>query len=1418
MSLAIPTAPLEQFKLFIDRIKPENPDHTLRISVLPPKGTANEWWTGDENRKTFYWNAERERAWARQWWLDWNSKQPTLCDAKGEIKKAGWLDIFRYLSIYNRNGYGIYIQPNPCLVGESGQTHALPGRAIFIESDGAIPANNAESKAFTQELAQQAQALDPDLIVTTFKSAHTYRISSRLYSSTGAWQVAQTRFTQAARGVWGDEVDESLTDANQLMRLPGFNHARWQDGRMQFCPVQIVFDSGKQHETIDADLPELEAPIKQKTEGEAHTATPFELSSFAHLLDHFKENGRKGYHTCQCPAHAKPGTKQSTDSLHINIETHQYKCQAECDTNSVYKAALEKAIAKGYQLPERKQVREHWDYEEPCTGVWGKVAAQFDKPVFFKDDAPELLCLLSPTLSSKILAAKEKSSPQAIALKAYAQFLERAGHGGYIDDAKELINGAWDWEQIPAKTPLWGWKGFLNNVRTHAGTETKKALTQCKKDIAAAAAADEAAHTRALADAWEMIPEGVEWLDTQYFGDALLNRVKAAGRDRLALGVFGATGAGKTYSLKEVRRYAAQEGRQLIYITAKEALARSTGRELGLEYRLDLESSASEERYPDIAACLAALIENARGINWESQVSPQAIIAIDEDDLVFAITAGTNAGENALEIQRVLRRMLRQAQTVVVISAQHKSRHQRLVERVGCFNRSEMIGILKAATPKQITICDDTVQPDSEAEVEGGDDKEEKPKGSLKNMMIDLLKGDLEEGKNALVLTGSQKPDSKLGTMLLEQFALEECGASSVLRLDSQSTKDPGNSGFKIADKDYIAAMRAVQLVVASPSCQEGFSLKFSDRPDGSHFSSVYCFDPGSKLPEQIIQDVGRDRHSTKTWISVAPGHTQKRFGGTVDAADVKRQLQAIANQAETKLLKTATFSSPYEWDNDYLDFYCEDVAQANAALADKIYNLERYLKEIGHSVVVLKPTPQLTGDGISEAFYKKVAHQFHSDVANAAHITRFDAEELQQKGQVTLEQWYQIQQLLFRQSMRWELAHTYNAQTDSIEAPENACDNGLELDPNWVRQWSRDRVAKPWQMHFYGQQQEWDWFAHDFKKARFAPKYENSKLDKKGNVELTEEFTPGQILGLKSRRLSILKELGILDFLNRWSVDTASDSVTSATSTKELAKTIHQEHKFNRFTKRDLAPIVEKLAPRFESVCELLGVKSQRNEDGGVNHRQVLTIVRNIFQVKTFAITNASLNGDRGVYVLVSDDRAQALRKGLLKADKAADVARLEQVEKARDLYNNTHNRTEIYNVWQQHLAVERKQFRDFLSEKSYQINLLDKDRPSHWRSLPDYLEPFEKAAKVCETPQEKVEPDTHSEPTEAIASNQTPLNEQETILLFRLIYCQSAEEYERVRADLETHSSDFDGRYWARIPQESQQRIYSYYQAVSV
>ena len=133
--------------------------------------------------------------------------------------------------------------------------------------------------------------------------------------------------------------------------------------------------------------------------------------------------------------------------------------------------------------------------------------------------------------------------------------------------------------------------------------------------------------------------------------------------------------------------------------------------------------------------------------------------------------------------------------------------------------------------------------------------------------------------------------------------------------------------------------------------------------------------------------------------------------------------------------------------------------------------------------------------------------------------------------------------------------------------------------------------------------------------------------------------------------------------------------------------------------------------------------MKSQRNDDGSINHRQALTLLRNVFQIKTFTVSDARLMGEKGVFVLVADDKAQAFRKELNGIDNLKEDKRAERISSAKALYANTHNRVELDSVWGKHLEVERAQFLKFLEEKSYKADLLNQKKPEHWTELANYV-----------------------------------------------------------------------------------------------
>ncbi len=81
------------------------------------------------------------------------------------------------------------------------------------------------------------------------------------------------------------------------------------------------------------------------------TDNPWDIRNFCHLLDGYRPDERRGWDTCKCPAH----NGESDNSLHIEQITGAFKCHAGCNPKEVYRAALDLAKSRGYQLHRHRQ-------------------------------------------------------------------------------------------------------------------------------------------------------------------------------------------------------------------------------------------------------------------------------------------------------------------------------------------------------------------------------------------------------------------------------------------------------------------------------------------------------------------------------------------------------------------------------------------------------------------------------------------------------------------------------------------------------------------------------------------------------------------------------------------------------------------------------------------------------------------------------------------------------------------------------------------------------------------------------------------------------------------------------------------------------------------------------------------------------
>uniref|UniRef100_UPI0035CA08A7 plasmid replication protein, CyRepA1 family n=1 Tax=uncultured Nostoc sp. TaxID=340711 RepID=UPI0035CA08A7 len=259
-----------------------------------------------------------------------------------------------------KKGYGIYF-----VVGQGGDNDKdiVKVDTLFYECDG-ISKDEQWKKV---EKLRHNNKLNPIAIEETRNSIHVYyRRENNNDFSVDTFKFLQQRLIQLA------ESDPSIHNEARLMRLPGFDHVKWNDGILEFVPCVLKLCDFNAPHYSDLDFNETLPKWDEKRWGkkkksnnslDAHNVKNFSQNiqnngyySDANNIKNFApylEAGevRKGdIETYKCPAH----NGESNNSLHI-FPNGAFKCHGGCDNREVWKAAKDIAVAHGYVLPQKKQ-------------------------------------------------------------------------------------------------------------------------------------------------------------------------------------------------------------------------------------------------------------------------------------------------------------------------------------------------------------------------------------------------------------------------------------------------------------------------------------------------------------------------------------------------------------------------------------------------------------------------------------------------------------------------------------------------------------------------------------------------------------------------------------------------------------------------------------------------------------------------------------------------------------------------------------------------------------------------------------------------------------------------------------------------------------------------------------------------------
>ncbi len=116
----------------------------------------------------------------------------------------------------------------------------------------------------------------------------------------------------------------------------------------------------------------------------------------------------------------------------------------------------------------------------------------------------------------------------------------------------------------------------------------------------------------------------------------------------------------------------------------------------------------------------------------------------------------------------------------------------------------------------------------------------------------------MKNRENLLILSSAQKSRSADGTINLEKKALKYYKPSEILRIDSQTTSDPGHPAYGITGEALADMLKRgiYKIVLASPTICTGISI---DGVNG-YFDGVFSIQSGNITPNAVRQQLVRLR------------------------------------------------------------------------------------------------------------------------------------------------------------------------------------------------------------------------------------------------------------------------------------------------------------------------------------------------------------------------------------------------------------------------------------------------------------------------------------------------------------------------------------------------------------------------------
>jgi Domain of unknown function (DUF3854) len=389
--------------------------------------------------------------------------------------------------------------------------------------------------------------------------------------------------------------------------------------------------------------------------------------------------------------------------------------------------------------------------------------------------------------------------------------------------------------------------------------------------------------------------------------------------------IKSAKGTGKTELLISIVALRISLGMPTILITHRIQLGQSICARIGLDYVTEMGDGA--RTYFGFGLCVDSLHPESQA-QFNAENWKDALVIVDECEQVFwhALTASTEIKKHRTEVIDQLGALFRGALTnldggVILLDADLSN-----------LSIDFVLGLAEVDIKPWVVV------------------NEWKPNGRLvtsyekSTQMLAVLEQEIKDGKKVLVITQSQKAKSKFGTINLEARWRQLFPNLKILRIDSDSVREPGHPALGCISK-LNEILSLYDIVICSPTIETGVSIDIK-----GHFSSIWAFFQGVSPVNSACQSVARLRE-------LIPLHVFAAKRGLSFAGNQSVSYKSLIS-GQNKVFKSTLSLIGFDGNDNYtinataLTIWAKMGARVNAGMRDYNTSILAALELEGHTVI----------------------------------------------------------------------------------------------------------------------------------------------------------------------------------------------------------------------------------------------------------------------------------------------------------------------------------------------------------------------------------------------------------------------------------------------------------------------------------